>query len=255
MKTCKKCGVEKELTEFYKDKKNKIDGCFYVCKKCNKEYRYINKERDKNQKKEYYKKNKKKIDLRNKKYNKDNNYTKKYYSKNKKDLLSKNKKYYNNNREKILLQKKEYQVREKTKIAETKKIYTEKNREKINNCSNKNYHKRMKIDPLFKIKKTLRSRTLIAFKCSRWNKRSTTYELLGCDWLTAHNHLEKQFTEGMNWDNQGKWHIDHIIPLASAKNEDELMKLCHYKNLQPLWAEDNLRKGAKIQGQQTYFKL
>jgi hypothetical protein len=58
--------------------------------------------------------------------------------------------------------------------------------------------------------------------------------------------LETQFTDGMSWDNRSEWHIDHIIPLSSAKTEDELYKLCHYENLQPLWAEDNLKKGARI---------
>lgn len=50
----------------------------------------------------------------------------------------------------------------------------------------------------------------------------------------------------MNWDNYGKWHIDHIIPLASAKTEEEMCNLFHYKNLQPLWASDNFRKSDKI---------
>jgi hypothetical protein len=60
--------------------------------------------------------------------------------------------------------------------------------------------------------------------------------------------MEKQFKNEMTWENYGfyGWHIDHIIPLSSAKNEEELYKLCHYTNLQPLWAKENLSKGAKI---------
>ena len=50
----------------------------------------------------------------------------------------------------------------------------------------------------------------------------------------------------MNWENRNLWHVDHIIPLSSAKTEEELVKLCHYTNLQPLWAEDNLKKSNKI---------
>ena len=50
----------------------------------------------------------------------------------------------------------------------------------------------------------------------------------------------------MKWDNHGKWHIDHIIPLSSAETEEEVYNLCHYTNLQPLWGEDNLKKGKKI---------
>lgn len=62
------------------------------------------------------------------------------------------------------------------------------------------------------------------------------------------NYLENKFIDGMTWDNKGfyGWHIDHIIPLSSAKTEEEIYKLCHYSNLQPLWAEDNMKKGDKI---------
>ena len=49
----------------------------------------------------------------------------------------------------------------------------------------------------------------------------------------------------MTCDNHGEWHIDHILPLASAKDDEEVFKLCHYTNLQPLWAEDNLIKGCR----------
>ena len=50
----------------------------------------------------------------------------------------------------------------------------------------------------------------------------------------------------MSWDNYGKWHIDHIIPLSSAKTEQDILKLCHYTNLQPLWAKGNIIKSNKI---------
>ena len=56
------------------------------------------------------------------------------------------------------------------------------------------------------------------------------------------NYLESQFDKNMNWDNKGEWHVDHIIPLASAENENELTALCHFSNLQPLWENENLKK-------------
>ena len=59
-------------------------------------------------------------------------------------------------------------------------------------------------------------------------------------------HIESQFEPWMTWDNHGEWHIDHIIPLASATTKEEIKKLCHYTNLQPLLAEENLSKGDKI---------
>ena len=60
----------------------------------------------------------------------------------------------------------------------------------------------------------------------------------------------------MSWDNHGEWHLDHIIPMASATNEKEVIKLNHYTNFQPLWAEENLQKSDKIkQGTQTKIRL
>jgi 5-methylcytosine-specific restriction endonuclease McrA len=58
--------------------------------------------------------------------------------------------------------------------------------------------------------------------------------------------LEKLFKEGMTWENHGEWHIDHIIPISKAKTAEEIYKLNHYTNLQPLWKRENLCKGSKI---------
>lgn len=58
--------------------------------------------------------------------------------------------------------------------------------------------------------------------------------------------LESKFQTGMTWDNYGEWQLDHRIPLDSAVNEEDLYKLNHYTNLQPLWKEDNLRKSNKM---------
>jgi hypothetical protein len=90
---------------------------------------------------------------------------------------------------------------------------------------------------------------------SRWNKNGTTVKLLGISYEKAKQHLERQFTKGMTWDNYGEWHIDHIYPLAKATTEEELIRLCHYTNLQPLWALDNLKKGANIPTVQMQLRI
>ena len=59
-------------------------------------------------------------------------------------------------------------------------------------------------------------------------------------------HLQNQFTKGMNWENAGEWHLDHIYPVSLANSEEELIQLNHYTNFQPLWALDNIKKGNKI---------
>lgn len=106
--------------------------------------------------------------------------------------------------------------------------------------------RRMKADALFALTYSVRGRVAAAFRERRVPKRGKTAEMLGCGWDHLKAHMEAQFQPGMSWENRSAWHIDHIIPLASAKTAEELERLCHYTNLQPLWAADNIRKGAKI---------
>jgi hypothetical protein len=73
-------------------------------------------------------------------------------------------------------------------------------------------------------------------------------DMLGCDLTIFKSHFESLFKEGMTWKNHGKWgwHIDHIVPLDTAKTVEDMGRLCHYKNLQPLWWSNNLSKGNKV---------
>jgi hypothetical protein len=129
-----------------------------------------------------------------------------------------------------------------------KKEYRQKNKEQIKaygkEYQRKYMRERCKSDPIFKIQKVLRLLVYRAFKSEHKNKR--TMEIIGCSPEEFWQHLEKQFSEGMTRENHGKWHIDHIIPLSSAKTKEESEKLSHYTNLQPLWAKDNLSKGDRI---------
>lgn len=108
------------------------------------------------------------------------------------------------------------------------------------------YRKKKLKDPLYKATKSLRHRVYMIFKNKSITKNNSTKKLLGEEFDVVKNHIESKFVKEMSWENHGKWHIDHIIPLSSAKTEEELIKLCHYTNLQPLWAEDNLRKSNNI---------
>lgn len=101
---------------------------------------------------------------------------------------------------------------------------------------------------ILKISKRLRSRFNQAFK--RNSKVGSAVKDLGCSIEDFKNYLESKFQEGMTWDNYGQWHIDHVKPLSSFNLMDieEVIKACHYTNLQPLWAKDNLSKSNKIIG-------
>lgn len=104
---------------------------------------------------------------------------------------------------------------------------------------------RRKTDPKFLLKRRLRARLYSALKSKGWNKTNKFAQYIGCSQEELKQHIENQFTVGMSWDNTSEWHIDHIIPLDSAHTEEEMYKLCHYTNLQPLWALDNIKKGTK----------
>ena len=104
---------------------------------------------------------------------------------------------------------------------------------------------RYKNDPVYAMCTNVRSRTAIAFSNGGFKKSSKTAELLCCTWDELKIHIEKQFVRGMSWENKCLWHIDHILPIGKAKTIDEVVALCHFTNLRPLWAEENFKKSAK----------
>ena len=194
-------------------------------------------------------------------------YSKQYYKNNKENNKTMQKKYYENNKEKIQEYQKNYRENNKDKLKnhrennkEKLKIYRENNKEKLKIYREKNKEKinlynlnRRKAEPLIRLKHNLGNRIRLAIKSKNFTKSNGTLEILGCDLKTIKLHLEKQFTKGMSWDNYNEWHIDHIIPCASAKTEEELIKLFHYTNLQPLWAAENMSKGKKIIEKQLFL--
>ena len=120
------------------------------------------------------------------------------------------------------------------------KRYYDKNKKEIYSRKSKNLN--------YRLNNNLRSRIKKFLKCFNITKNNTTFKIVGCSPEFLKEYLEKQFIDNMSWDNYGifGWHIDHIIPLSSANNEEDAHKLCHYTNLQPLWARDNLIKSNKI---------
>jgi hypothetical protein len=153
------------------------------------------------------------------------------------------KKWKENNKDKVLELNKIYSKNNKKKFLESQKKYYNNNKEKVIKRIVEYQKNKIKEDNLFKLKKTIQRTIRRYIK----NKRFTTTEIIGCDYDSFKIYFESLFTEGMCWDKLGsEIHIDHIIPLSSAKTKDELYKLNHYTNLQPLWAKDNLIKGSKL---------
>lgn len=218
-KQCTKCGEVKPFSEYSKNSKNETTGLQPKCKACNSAYHKQNREKRKANMAKYYQRNTDKFA----------EYGQKRYQENKKEILA---------------QCAEYRSKNKDKLRAYFKDYTKKNLDKINERNKV----RKKTDPSFKVRCNLRSR--LSFILKNEKKSDSTEKLLGCTYEEARQHLENQFADGMSWDNYGMygWHIDHIIPCASFDMTDpEQQRKCfHYTNLQPLWAEDNLRKSDKL---------
>lgn len=173
-----------------------------------------------------------------------------YKNKSKKDGVASTcieccKEYRENNNVKYRYKDK-YKDKYKDRYYNTKEWRNEYHRKYFQEKGKEKRKERLKKDKLFKLKRLLSYRTYSIFLRKNFFKSNVTIDLIGTDILSVKQYLEDKFTDGMNWENQGKWHIDHIIPLSSANTEEELIKLCHYTNLQPLWAADNLKKSNKI---------
>ena len=167
-------------------------------------------------------------------------YNKKYRISNRKKIDKTKKEYYNKNKETINYKNKLYKIKNKDKIKLNCELYKDKRNEKR--------RKRMKCDVSYKLQEYLRNRLYLALKNNQ--KNGSAIRDLGCSVEELKQYIESKFLPGMTWDNYGYygWHIDHITPLASfdLTNRQQLLEACHYTNLQPMWAKDNMTKSDKI---------
>jgi len=240
MKVCKKCNLKKTYEEF-SNNKNEKDGKNSYCKECEKNRKKLYREKNKdilNEKAKEWRKNN--LDRYNENMNRyleknphmtSKERTRKYREKQEwRDKFNEScRKYYLNNIEEERKKRREYYFKNK-----------EKERKK-NDEWRKN---KLKTDGFFRMKRRLRERIRDYMKGNHIGKK--TKEIVGLDYEEFKTYISNKFTENMNWDNYGEWHLDHIIPLCEAKTEEELIKLNHYTNLQPLWDEDNLKKNRKL---------
>lgn len=217
LKKCKQCNEEKDESLFPKTGR--------LCKACKKLYWA-----------DYYQKNRTEI---RQAYAEDNSYAKEYYQANKEKIKAKevDPEWWA-----------DYYARNGERIREQTRSYYQENRDKVHARRRKYVSQRYKEDIQYRLSMQLRRRFSSAVQGK--TKGGSAVRDLGCTIVELKAHLESKFWPGMTWDNYGLkgWHIDHIIPLSSFNLEDpdQVKKACHYTNLQPLWAEDNLKKGDKI---------
>lgn len=160
--------------------------------------------------------------------------------------LKNNHKWQKENKEKVINIGKIWREKNKENIRKRIKEWEIKNYQKIRVRKNEKTKERRKKDPVYHMMNKVRCRLRKYLITLNITKKNKTFDIIGCSPYDLKEHLEKQFVSGMTWENRNEWHIDHIIPLSSAQTEDELYKLCHYTNLQPLWDEENLKKSNKI---------
>lgn len=283
MKTCTLCKTEKPFEEFPKRKDQK-DGLHFWCKPCLKikkaESYQKNREKALATMAEYRKANPEKVAAAKKAaYEKKPEYyrakAKGRYSDDPVPFIARSGQRYATKKDQVKAQSKEYRERNKEKLRARAAAYREKNRAALSartiqrqkdnreayNAYQLQYRlNRFKTDPLYALQMTCRRRILCAMAKGGYKKSTKTEKMLGCTFEEFKSYLESKFESGMTWENRGLygWHIDHIIPLSSAQDQDELEKLCHYTNMQPLWAKENYSKGSKLPnelGDRTHGRL
>jgi len=158
-----------------------------------------------------------------------NEYLKNYNEKNKILIKEQRKQFYDKNKDILLKTKKENYDLNKTKFIKRQSKY--------------NRNKKL-IDPLYKFKRNSRIMISKSLKNNGFTKKSSTFKILGCEFIFFIKYIESKFESWMSWENYGKyngelnygWDLDHIIPLFKANTEEEVIILNHYTNLQPLCA-------------------
>lgn len=236
-KICATCGKCKPLPEYYfinaKGKHmNNCKGCYSINRK--------------GITRRYIEKNKVAINKRVSEYCKNNPQKRReYYYKNRDKLIALNKASYEKNREINIQKRKDWYQQNKESHAAARERYAIGNKDKLRTARRKWENERLSEDMNYKLHKNLSGR--IRFELKGIAKRSgRTEELIGCNIQQLKEFIENQFQEGMAWDNweTNGWHVDHRIPLSwfNLQNENCRKLAFNYKNLQPLWGVDNIKK-------------
>lgn len=255
VKICKSCGREKSL-DFFGKNKTYADGHDSKCKECRavyyRQYAQKNANKKKDYRKRYYEENKDAIHIKQKEY----------YKKNKEKILSRAAEYREQHREELTQYFKDRYRKNRRKILDSRKEYNEKHRpEKIvylrdyyrknkKRLAKQNYERqreRTKNDPAYKLKRQIGLLIWRSFNQKEYIKPARSEEILGCTRDFFVKYLKQTWLDkyGTEWTGQ-PCHIDHIVPLATAKTKEDVVKLCHYTNLRLLTPEDNMEKSDSL---------
>jgi len=224
-KRCPKCETEKRCVEFSKKSSSK-DGYQNSCKGCMKYYKNSNPKRVAALDKAYREANSERIAARQKAH-------------------------YEANKDLYIKRARARHKANTHKIAAYQKAYREANPERIAKAKVKHHKHKLETDPLYRLKSIIKCSIRRAMKAQGYKKTARTHEIIGCSYEELQKHLQKSFEANYcitfhQRNTSRQLHIDHIIPLATAKSEEAVIKLNHYSNLQYLYASDNFNKAAKL---------
>jgi len=223
VKTCAKCQEIKLISEFTRNSQNLDKHCNF-CRTC-----------DSQRRKKLRQDNLEEVKLKERQY----------YKENREMILTTKKCWAKVNRNKINKVKQKHFIKHRKSVLEQKRRWREKNINRIREQERERRRHKIKLDPLYRCRVAIGKLITISIKGKGYKKNTKTEQILGCPIKEFKTYLADRFKPGMDWLNHGEWHIDHIKPVSLAETKEEVLKLNHYSNFQPLWAEDNLRKGAK----------
>jgi len=160
------------------------------------------------------------------------------------------KRHYFKNREKRLQYFSDWQKDNRDRLNDYHQKWREKNIDKHREYKRKYEKHRKDTDPIYKLISNFRTAIYQVLKENNVDKNGHYFEVLKYTPEELINHLEKQFTDGMTWDNYGQWHVDHVMPISvhdiQEIGDDEFMRCWSLSNLQPMWGDENIRKSNKI---------
>ena len=241
-KTCRICRIEKPLSDFRfrNDSKKYRNECKDCCNKHSADYRRTHKERIAELNKKYYENHKDELAEYNKNYQKLHLDKYREYNKKCRENMTEEQRQKSNERSRRFYERKKKDQVYVEKLRTWSRDSGKRRRKKITAYE----ENRKKTDPIFKLKKQIRNEIRTSFNRRGFRKSKHTEEIIGCDTEFLCDYLRETYLKryGTEYDGKELVHIDHITPLSSAKTEQDVIKLCHYSNLQLLKAKDNLYK-------------
>lgn len=253
-KRCPTCGGIKSVDEFPPNRSTK-DGLASCCRNCKRTYD-----------RQYAEKNKERLAI----------YRKKRYEENREEILKKQSIYGKEHRAEITARRREYhraynqehreernaynriwRAKNKEKIRQRRYEegvrYRAKHKQQIRNKKQAYENRKRTRDPMFKLKGQVRIMIRDSFRRKGLKKSDSTEKILGCSLVAFQEYLLQTWEEryGTAWNGED-CHIDHIVPLATAKTEEDIIHLCHYTNLQLLTPSDNFEKGGHYERAKIY---